>query len=198
MVPVFILGDNATPWLRCTNSPGKDDERFSPFCWRARFALTHKRLAGDFVAYRYASPTKRRSLLVVRNALPVLVDGKTVVSDLVEKIACYLEEAYPDRPLLFGDDKAYSLTRFIDLWGTQSLFPPLVRLVLADVLDHLDLEDAAYIRQSREKQLGVEWDMLDRQRDTYRPVFRQQLALLRLQLRQHPFLAGAAPAYARL
>jgi glutathione S-transferase len=172
---------------------GKDDERFSPFCWRARFALAHKRLAVTCVPVRFTD--KKTISFSGQERVPVLVDGKTVVSDSW-KIACYLEEAYPDRPLLFGDDKAHSLTRFIDLWGTQSLFPPLVRLVLADVLDHLDLEDAAYIRQSREKQLGVEWNMLDRQRDTYRPIFRQQLALLRLQLRQHPFLAGAEPAYA--
>jgi glutathione S-transferase len=72
----------------------------------------------------------------------------------------------------------------------------MVRLVLFDVLDHLDVEDAAYIRETREKQLGVEWHMLREQRDEYRPIFRQQVAPLRLLLRQQPFLSGIAPAYA--
>jgi glutathione S-transferase len=172
---------------------GKDDERFSPFCWRSRFALAHKQLDATYVPVRFTD--KDIIAFSGQTRVPVLVDGDRVVSDSW-KIACYLEEAYPEQPSLFGDDKAHSLTRFIDLWGTQSLFPPMVRLVLFDVLDHLDIEDATYIRESREKQLGVEWQMLREQRDQHRPIFRQQLAPLHLLLRQQPFLSGSTPAYA--
>ena len=172
---------------------GKDDERFSPFCWRTRFALAHKELAATRVPVRFTE--KDVIAFSGQTRVPVLVDGDKVISDSW-KIACHLEEAYPGRPSLFGDDKAHSLTRFIDLWGTQSLFPPMVRLVLFDVLDHLNVEDAAYIRETREKQLGIKWQMLREQRDEHHPLFRQQLAPLRLLLRQQPFLSGLAPAYA--
>jgi glutathione S-transferase len=171
---------------------GKNDERFSPFCWRARFAIAHKELEAAYVPVRFTD--KQTIAFSGQERVPVLVDGNTTVSDSW-KIACYLEQSYPDRPSLFGGKEARALTRFIDLWATQTLFPPLVRMVLVDVLEHLDNEDANYIRQSREQQLGMTWDALRAERHEHKPVFQQHLALLRRQLRRQPFLAGSAPAY---
>jgi glutathione S-transferase len=172
---------------------GKDDRRFSPFCWRARFAMAHK---GLDAAYRPVRFTEKQIIAFSgQERVPVLVDGDATVCDSWN-IAIHLEQAYPERPSLFGGDEAQSLSRFIDLWSTQTFFPPLVRLVLVDVLDHLDEEDARYIRQSREKQLGVSWETLRSERDQRRPAFLQQLGLLRRQLRRQPFLAGTTPAYA--
>lgn len=172
---------------------GKNDERFSPFCWRARFALAHKKLDASYVPVRFTG--KQAIAFSGQERVPVLVDGTTIIADSWN-IANHLELAYPDRPSLFRGDEARTLTRFVDLWATQTLFPPLVRLVLVDVLEHLDTEDAIYIRESREKQLGAAWETLRKERDEHRPAFRQQLALLRRQLLRQPFLAGTEPAYA--
>jgi glutathione S-transferase len=171
---------------------GKNDERFSPFCWRARFALAHKGLEASYMPVRFTD--KQTIAFSGQRRVPVLVDDGAAIADSW-KIACHLEQKYPDHPPLFGGDEARTLGRFIDLWATQTLFPPLVRMVLVDVLEHLDAEDAAYIRESREKQLGVAWEMLGTEREQHRPEFRQHLTLLRRQLRRQPFLAGATPAY---
>jgi glutathione S-transferase len=172
---------------------GKNDERFSPFCWRARFAIAHKGLDAKCVPVRFTE--KQLVAFSGQERVPVLVDGATTVYDSWA-IADYLERAYPDRPSLFGGEEAKALTRFADLWATQSLFPSLVRLALVDVLDHLDAADALYVRESREKQLGMPWETLRQQREAYKPIFLQQLGLLRRHLRRQPFLAGAASTYA--
>ena len=171
---------------------GKDDQRFSPFCWRVRFALAHKGLDASYVPVRFTD--KRVIAFSGQERVPVLVDGGTIIFDSW-KIACHLEDTHSGRPSLFGGAEARTLTRFIDLWATQTLFPPLVRMVLPDVLEHLDAEDATYIRESREKQLGMAWEALRDKRDEHKPAFRQHLALLRRQLRRQPYLAGLAPAY---
>ena len=79
---------------------GIDDVRFSPFCWRTLLALKHKGFH-DFgrvpVSFRDRSPIAFSN----QERIPVLVDGDHWVSDSWD-IACYLEDAYPERPTLFG------------------------------------------------------------------------------------------------
>jgi glutathione S-transferase len=171
---------------------GKNDERFSPFCWRARFALAHMGLEANYIPVRFTD--KQTIAFSGQQRVPVLVNDGTTIADSW-KIACHLEQKYPNRPRLFGGNEARTLARFVDLWATQTLFPPLVRMVLVDVLEHLDAEDATYIRESREKQLGVTWKTLCVEREQHRPEFRQNLALLRRQVRRQGFLAGATPGY---
>lgn len=135
----------------------KADRRFSPFCWKARMALAHKGLTPDYVPVGFTD--KKTIAFSGQDRVPVLLDKGVTVSDSWS-IACYLEDSYPSRPSLFGSESGRSLTRFVDLWATRAMFPVLVRLVLCDLVDHLDAEDEAYIRQTREKQLGVTFEQL--------------------------------------
>lgn len=171
----------------------KSDRRFSPFCWKARMALAHKELAAEYVPVGFTD--KQTIAFSGQDRVPVLVDDGESISDSWN-IACHLEDKYPSSPSLFGGDAGRSLTRFVDLWATRTMFPPLVRLVLCDVVDHLDDQDAAYIRETREKQLGLSFDQLRAERDTYRGPFTESLAPMRSQLRREPFLAGSRPGYA--
>ena len=75
----------------------------SPFVWRVRFCLAHKGLDPERVPISYHD--KDQLAFSGQDRVPVLVDGDTVVTDSW-KIACYLEEAYPDAPSLFGSDIA--------------------------------------------------------------------------------------------
>ena len=76
-----------------------DDRRFSPYCWRIRMALAHKGLDPERVPVRFTE--KDKIAFSGQKLVPVLVDGDTTVVDSFA-IACYLDDAYPDRPTLFG------------------------------------------------------------------------------------------------
>ena len=78
---------------------GKDDHRFSPYAWRIRMALAHKGLEAELVPCKLTE--KEKIAFSGQDRVPVLKDGETIVSDSW-RIACCLEDRYPDRPSLFG------------------------------------------------------------------------------------------------
>ncbi|HEY0421328.1 MAG TPA: glutathione S-transferase N-terminal domain-containing protein, partial [Acetobacteraceae bacterium] len=86
--------------------------RFSPYCWRTRFALAHKGLEAETRPWRF---TETAALAFSgQGRVPVLVDGERTVADSWA-IAAYLDEAYPDRPRLFAG--APPAARFINAWA---------------------------------------------------------------------------------
>jgi glutathione S-transferase len=171
----------------------KGDLRFSPFCWKARMALAHKGLEPEYVPVAFTD--KKTIAFSGQDRVPVLVDKGATISDSWN-IACYLEDTYPGSPSLFAGECGRSLTRFVDLWATRTMFPALVRLVLCDVVEHLDAADEAYIRETRQQQLGLTFEQLREGRDSHRDPFREIVGPMRSQLRREPFLAGRGPGYA--
>src|SRR5580698_8701496 len=84
------------------------DRRFSPYCWRARLALAHKKLPVETIPWRF---TDKAEIAPSRqNLVPVLVDGDRWIAESWA-IANYLENTYPDSPSLFGGVVGRSLTR---------------------------------------------------------------------------------------
>src|SRR5690242_12399708 len=79
---------------------GADAQRpFSPYCWRTRMALAHKGLAAESIPWRF---TEKAAIAVHGSEkVPVMLDGDRAVADSWT-IANHLEDAYPDRPSLFG------------------------------------------------------------------------------------------------
>jgi len=169
------------------------DLRFSPFCWRTKLALAHKGLEVETTPWRF---TERDRIAFTGQALvPVLQDGDRVLHDSWA-IAEYLEEAYPDRPSLFGGATGRALARFVNAWTDSILHPWIARMVVRDILDCIAPEDRAYFRESRERRFGTTLEALVATREEILPTFRKDLQPLRLTLRAQPFLSGTAPAYA--
>lgn len=172
---------------------GKDNRRFSPYCWRARMALKHKALEFETVAWNFTE--KDRLAFSGQGKVPVLVDDEEVISDSWN-IACYLEDTYPDRASLFGGDVGRGLARMINKWTDPALNAAIVRLVVADIADHVVPEDLEYFVTTREKRLGASLADLHEQRDGNRKPLDRALALLDATLAEQPFLSGEEPAYA--
>src|SRR5207249_3677528 len=95
----------------------KGDRRFSPFCWKARMALAHKKLTPDYVPVRFTDMAT--IAFSGQDRVPVLVDHSVTVADSWN-IASYLEATYPSGPSLFGGEAGRNLTRFVDLWSTRT------------------------------------------------------------------------------
>lgn len=171
----------------------QDDHRPSPFSWRIKFALAHKGLKPDEnVPVLFTD--KDIIAFSGQGFVPVLVDGDQVVSDSWT-IARYLEDAYPDRPSLFGGPQGRALAGFVNRWADGVLNAAVFPLVIKDLHANIDPRDQDYFQQTREKRLGRTIEQFDAER----PSFEANLAKVLMPLRQHledqAFVSGAAPAY---
>ncbi len=167
--------------------------RFSPYCWRTKLALAHKKLSFDTVPWRFTE--KALIAFSGSNLVPVLVDDGAVVHDS-QAIADYLETRYPEGASLFGDAASRALTRFVKQWTEDTLHPTIVKIVLPDIFKLLDPKDQPYFRQSREARLGCTIEALAATREAAIAAFQAVLPPLRGTLRAQTFLAGSTPAYA--
>jgi glutathione S-transferase len=173
---------------------GTDAARpFSPFCWRTRMALAHKGLSAQSIPWRF---TERHAIAPHRSEkVPVLLDGEISIADSWT-IANYLEDQYPDRPSLFGGEGGRAMGRMMNWWGDVAVVGGMFPLIVADIVDHLRPEDAAYFRTTREARFGKTLEEMVAGREQTVVGFRRALDPMRLTLRTQPFLGGAAPNYA--
>ena len=172
---------------------GRDDLRFSPYCWRTRFALAHKGLDFDTVPVRFAD--KQAIAFSGQERVPVIRDGDRTVNDSWA-IACYLDDAYPDLPPLFANTRERAMARFVNSWSDLQVNPAFILLVVRDVYDNIDERDREYFLETREKRFGTTLDALHAARDERLPAARAALAPVRAVLADQPFIAGDEPGYA--
>jgi glutathione S-transferase len=169
------------------------DRRFSPYCWRIRMALAHKRLDVETIPWHFTD--KEAIARSGQGRVPVLIDGERWVHDSWT-IANYLEDAYPDRPSLFGGPAGRALSRFYTSWSDSVLHPALLPAVVLDIFNHIDERDRAYFRQTREERLGRTLEAAQAERASRLPAIRAVLTPLRLTLQAQRFLGGEQPLYA--
>ena len=125
----------------------------------------------------------------------MLLDGDKVVHDSWA-IACYLEDAYPDRPSLFGGAAARAPTRFLNSWADTVLNNGIMRFVAADIFAKIHAKDRDYFRAGREQRFGMSLEAYVAEREKHLPGFRQSLTPLRTTLMAQPYLAGERPGSA--
>ena len=172
---------------------GEDHARpFSPHCWKTMISLAHKGLE-----FR-RMPTPFTSVPAVEGGVsktvPVIRDGDKVVADSFA-IALYLDDAYPDRPTLFGGDGGKAMARFIERWSQLTIHPYLGAAALTDIHARLAPPDQAYFRDSREKRYGKPLEEVSAPREAQLAAFRASLEPLRNMLGYQPFIGGETPLY---
>jgi len=171
---------------------GADPElRFSPYCWRTRFALAHKGLPVETIPWRF---TEKETLAFSgQGRVPVIRDGDRVVFDSWS-IAEYLEETCP-APTIFGGPLGRSHALFINSWADSVLVGGIARFIVRDLLDVIDPKDRSYFRSSREARFGVTLEQVQAGREDRLAAFRETLTPIRLVLRRQDWLGGATPSY---
>jgi glutathione S-transferase len=130
----------------------------------------------------------------VSGTVPVIRDGDRVVADSFA-IALYLEDAYPDRPSLFGGEGGKATARFVERWSQTQLHPFLGSAALWEIFEMQDEDNTAYFRQSREHRYGKPLEEVTAERDAHLPAFRRKLEPLRDMLSYQPFIGGASPLF---
>lgn len=168
------------------------DRRFSPFCWRIKMALAHKGLEVETIPWRFSE----KAVIAPFNSerVPVIIDDGAAIADSW-KIACYLDEKYPERPSLFGGAPARAVARFVNQWTDSVLHGAIVRTILIDIYDRIDANDRAYFRESREKRFGMTLEAVGADRESRLLELRGLLEPLRQTLGAQPFVGGDAPLY---
>ena len=165
------------------------NRRFSPYCWRIRMALAHKRLNVECMPWHFTE--KDKITFSGQERVPVLIDGSNTISDSWE-IAKYLETAYPDRPSLKLDNGE---VLFIKFWSETVLHPEILQLLVLDIHDNLSLEDQSYFRESREKMLGKTLEEVVANRQEQLPRIQKLLTPLRSTLSKQEYLSGETPGF---
>lgn len=173
---------------------GEDATRpFSPHCWKAAMALRHKGL--DF----QSAPTPFTRVPLIEGGfsktVPVVNDHGKLVADSFA-IALYLEDAYPQRPTLFGGEGGKATARFVERWSQTQIHPFLGSAALLDIHDGLAPADQAYFRESREKRYGKRLEEVVAERDAHKAAFGAKLEPLRSMLGLQPFIGGQSPLFA--
>lgn len=172
----------------------RDGRRYSPYGWRVRMALAHKGLKAAVDLCWHSD--KKKLAFSGQHLVPVLRDGERVVSDSWA-IACYLDEAYPDRPMLMDSVQGRAFARFLNTWTDTIIGRPLVRSLYFDILKSLHPDaDAREFRKRREERNGATLEALHANRaEDFAELNRAILPLNEL-LHDQTFVAGNAPAYA--
>lgn len=180
--------------LKLYDLAGADDcIRFSPYCWRIRFALAHKGLPVETIAWRFTE--KRAIAFSGQGKVPVLIDAERCVADSWE-IAIYLEDTYRDRPSLFGSEAGRGLVRFISQWTNEAVHPAIARVILPDLVTILHEKDREYFVATREAAFGTTIDVLAGSREEHLAALRRVIQPLRSTLAAQAYLAGPTPNYA--
>lgn len=173
---------------------GADQSRpFSPHCWKAVLSLAHKGLDFDRSPVPFTSVPQVEDS--VSKIVPILRDGDRIVADSFD-IALYLDEAYPDRPSLFGGESGAALARFIEAWTTTQIHTVLGGHLLLDIHAMLAPQDQDYFRVSRENRFGRPLEEVVKSSAENVKSFSARLEPLRLMLKRQPFIGGEGPLFA--
>ncbi|KAG0369794.1 hypothetical protein BC939DRAFT_196589 [Gamsiella multidivaricata] len=173
---------------------------FSPAVWRAKFALNHKKVTYESVPLTFLEiPTAIPSACpnVTAPTVPTLQleSGQGLPDSLA--IAEYLEEKYPDRPLLFGKSPSEkNLQRFFESYVQSKIHPAIQRMVFQDMYDMQDAENAHYFRMSREKSSGRPYQEIAGDRNANLRELKENLGLIHTALRSGGWILGAQPGWA--
>jgi glutathione S-transferase len=166
--------------------------RFSPFCWRIKYALAHKELSWEEIPIRALT---EKNLLPTPNEgkVPVLVDDDQVVFDSWD-IAIYLEEKYPNQ-LLFDSSESRAQSLFVKNWTEAVLHILVSRMGILDFYETQTKDDQKVFRETRESRFGVVLEDWGSDPQGARVDFLKALEPLRQTLRSQKFMGGRTPNF---
>ena len=169
------------------------DRRPSPFCWRTKYALSHKGLQWTEVPMAFTE--KDKIAFAESKTVPVIKDGDEAVKDSWA-IALHLERAYPEITL-FKNEATRKYSLFVNGWVDTTVNGALFPMVVGDLYDRVLPKDRDYILESRGSRLGTK-DLGAFQaaaREKGQPAFRATLEPARRVFKVQKFLAGDLPGY---
>lgn len=173
---------------------GRDKSQgFSPYVWRIKMALAHMGFEYETIPLHFYE-IKDTLEFSGSDKVPVLVDGKNIIKDSWD-IACYLEDTYPGRPSLFGNETARSQAYLLSFQVAKNLLMPLFKVIAADIYKVLHDNDKEYFRKTREPRLNSTLEEARARREEPLKIFKENLWPYSEYLKSRSFYGGSNPAY---
>jgi glutathione S-transferase len=134
----------------------------SPFAWKVWLALEHKKLPYELRRLRFdTGELKTPEFLAInpRAQVPALVDGDLSLFES-GAIVEYLEDAYPEQPLLPKDARGRAVARRIVLETDAYFFPAVLRLMRQTLFRRDGKGDPEEIAAAK-REIAAELDRLE-------------------------------------
>ncbi|HED13992.1 MAG TPA: hypothetical protein ENI62_10140 [Gammaproteobacteria bacterium] len=179
--------------IRLIDLVGTDPElMFSPFTWRTRMSLLHKGLDFQLEPWHMAPEGHKESGYP---SVPVMYDKNKWIGDSWE-IAKYLDEEYPDRPVLFPGKNGVAHAK-IALALCGSVFPAMIACAVLNCYENvIDAESKDFFRKSREEIFGATLEQVTLPEAEAKENLAKALAPFDEVLEEELFLGGPEPTYA--
>lgn len=165
---------------------------FSPFCWRVRMSLLHKRLDFNVIPWRFSD--RSATAASGYTAVPVIRDGERWVGDSWA-IALYLDRTYPDAPLMHNEESRAAARLVLGVCGSV-VFPAAVRVAVFAAYNILDAASKPYFRETREAMFGCTLEELDVGEISAKAGLNHALSPFTEVLAASDYLGGDTPTYA--
>jgi len=171
---------------------GRDDRlAFSPAVWRTRMQLLHKGITFSTTPWRFTETDKLAE--TGSRTVPVIHHDGQWINDSF-KIALYLEDKFPEKPL-FGSDAAREMASFFHHWQVRTALSSLFPMLAVSVWHMISPHDQAYFRKDREKILGTSLEEAAIHARGNLNGFHKSLSPATAMLRKAPFLHGDVPGF---
>ena len=166
--------------------------RFSPYCWRIKLALEHKKLKYESIPWNFTEKDKLPSPNV--GQVPVLVDENEVIYDSWT-IAKYLEGKYPENPLFFSS-KDLNLVKCIKYFFETTIQPIIGKIVVPEIYSLISEKDKTYFKDTREKRFNSSFKDLESNFEINKSKLLKAYEPLRLILADgNKFISGNSPSF---
>jgi len=178
--------------LRLYELSNADGVNTSPFVWRVKFALQHKRLAYERTPVGYFGISQ-------------IGDGRFQTVPVLEHVGIqrseswaiveWLDKNFPER-LLFSSPAELTMVRFFDKWFGTQVLPHMFRYSVLRIYERVRAEEQPYFRASRERLFDRTLEEVAADAPSRIKTMHNALLPLRLALRRDPYLGGVEPNYA--
>ncbi|MBS71308.1 MAG: hypothetical protein CML91_07495 [Rhodobiaceae bacterium] len=131
---------------------GKNDLRFSPYCWRVKYLLNFRKITYQTKPTCF---TERLNNTFFGDAkLPTIMDDGIKISNSFN-IAEHIENKYVDIDQRIINSENKSSLHFINHWSDHFLNTSILERVAYDIISVLDHKDIEYFIESRSKRFGM-------------------------------------------
>ena len=170
-----------------------DGQSISPYVWRTKYALAHKRISYRVVPLGLTEIG--RGAAGGFPTVPAISWTNRIIGDSW-KIAEFLDVECSADPMLFSSTESWALAQLLDHWLQSAVMPLLFGICLLDIHNRLRVEDRAYFRKTRERRFGKTLEGFVSERETKVTQLRIALAPMRSCIERTIFLGGTNPGYA--
>jgi len=157
----------------------------SPFTEKVRRVLTYKKIKWNPIECHYEDKTNLHAVTKGEwSRVPVVEWDGDVVWNSADIIR-WIDKRVPECPVIPAD--ARGLCDIIDQWADNTLFPPIMFLVIPDLLD---AAGDAKLKANREKLIGMSTDQMRAQSGHQLEALKSYCAMIDKQVANQDFFLG--------